>query len=50
MKRLLLLFACLISAGYAYAADSTVVNGTQERILEELIEIRAVQDSTDEGF
>ena len=46
MKRLLLFFACLISAGYAYAADSTVVKGTQERILEELIEIRAVQDST----
>ena len=46
MKRLLLFFACLLSAGYAHAADSTVVKGTQEHILDELIKIRAVQDST----
>lgn len=46
MKRLLLFFACLVSVGYAHAVDSTIVKGTQERILDELIEIRAVQDST----
>lgn len=46
MKRLLLFFVCLISVGYVHAVDSTVVKGTQERILDELIEIRTVQDST----
>lgn len=46
MKRLLLFFACLVSAGYAHAADSRAVKGIQERILDELIEIRTVQDST----
>lgn len=46
MKRLLLFFVCLVSAGYVHAGDSTVVNATQDRILEELMEIKELQEST----
>ena len=46
MKRLLLFFVCLISVGYVHAVDSTVVNATQDRILEELMEIKELQEST----
>lgn len=46
MKRLLLFFVCLVSAGYVHAGDSTVVNATQDRILKELMEIKELQKST----
>lgn len=46
MKRLLLFFVCLVSVFYAHATDSTALNGNQEDILKELIQIRTLQDST----
>ena len=45
MKKLLFLFVCLASVGYV-AADSTTVSESQDLILEELIKISAIQDST----